>query len=498
MAAPGLGRTIDGMSATLAPQVDIPGRLRRQASSGRRRLRLSTPSWLRTLAASAAVATVALVVLMAVGVGRQDRNLRVIGDQAAPVVAAAGDLYFALNDMDAQVANVLLVGSEQGLGFTRDQALDIYEQRRRQADGDLQRAAAAAPDPATQRAIRDVLDQLGRYEALAAQALLLDGQQSHPAGHPPAAALANYRQATDLLATGLLPAAQALTDRNAHALEDTYQVQRGTTLTLRTWVAVTGAVLLAVLVVLQVYLYRRFRRVLNPALAVATLLALAFTVSGTALLGGEAEHLRVAKKDAFDSILALTQARAVSYDANADESRYLVDPDRAAMYQQSFLAKSQRLAGLPDATIGSYDAALDDALRAYHADTADVGWQGFYGTEFHNITFSGERQAAEATLARYQAYQLDDRHIRQLATSGQLRDAIAFCTSYAPGASNYAFDQYDKALAALIAINQNAFNGAIAGGRHDLRGWPFIPWVAGLAILALTVGGIVPRITEYR
>ena len=44
----------------------------------------------------------------------------------------------------------------------------------------------------------------------------------------------------------------------------------------------------------------------------------------------EAEHLRVAKKDAFDSVLALTQARAVSYDANADESRYLIDPDRAA------------------------------------------------------------------------------------------------------------------------------------------------------------------------
>jgi hypothetical protein len=486
------------MSATLAPQVDIPGRPRRQPATTPRRWRRSTPTWLRALAAAAAAATVALVALLVLDIGQQDRNLRVIGDQAAPEVAAAGDLYFALNDMDAQVANVLLVGSEQGLGFTRDQALTIYEQRRRQADSDLQQAAAAATDPGTQQAIRDVLDQLGRYEALAAQAILLDGQQSHPAGHPPATALASYRQATDLLASALLPAAQALTDRNARALEDTYQSQRGATLTVRTWVVVTGAVLLAVLVVLQLYLYRRFRRILNPALILATLLALGLTVSGAGLLGGEAEHLRVAKKDAFDSILALTQARAVSYDANADESRYLVDPDRAARYQQAFLAKSQRLVTLPDAAISNYDAELDSALRAYRTDPGTVGWQGFYGTEFRNITFTGERQAAETTLARYQTYQLDDRHIRQLATSGQTRDAIAFCTSYAPGASNYAFDQYDKALAALIAINQNAFTAAIDDGRHDLRGWSFIPWLAGLAILALTVGGVVPRITEYR
>ncbi len=39
--------------------------------------------------------------------------------------------------------------------------------------------------------------------------------------------------------------------------------------------------------------------------------------------------MRAAKKDAFDSILALSQTRAVSYDANADESSYLVDPGRA-------------------------------------------------------------------------------------------------------------------------------------------------------------------------
>lgn len=47
-----------------------------------------------------------------------------------------------------------------------------------------------------------------------------------------------------------------------------------------------------------------------------------------------AECLRVAKKDSFDSVLALNRARAVSYDANADESRYLADPQRADQYEK--------------------------------------------------------------------------------------------------------------------------------------------------------------------
>ncbi len=249
---------------------------------------------------------------------------------------------------------------------------------------------------------------------------------------------------------------------------------------------------------MQMYLARRFRRIVNPSLAAASVLAVALTVSGVVLLSDEAEHLRVAKKDAFDSILALSQARALSYDANADESRYLVDPDRAAQYQQAFLATSQQLVTLPDATLASYDQALDTALRAYQGDNDNVGWQGMFGTEFRNITFAGERTAAITTLARYQTYQLDDRHIRELVTSGHLRDAIAFCTSYAPGASNYAFDQYDQALAALIAINQAAFTTSIDSGQRELDGWQVIPWAAGLIILVLIAGAAAGRLAEYR
>jgi hypothetical protein len=195
-------------------------------------------------------------------------------------------------------------------------------------------------------------------------------------------------------------------------------------------------------------------------------------------MAGEIHHLKVAKQDAFDSLVVLSQARAVSYDANADESRYLVDPARAAQYQQAFLDKSQQVVDLPGATITSYDARYADAVAAYQAHHTDLRFEGYLGSEFRNITFTGERQAAEETLAAYQTYQRDDRHIRALNTSGNLNEAIRFDTSYAPADSNGAYTMYDNALVKLTTINQRAFDRAIRAGEHELRGWAGIPWAA--------------------
>ncbi len=456
-----------------------------------------TPGRIRLFAAGTALAAVALAVLLVVEVNRERDGVDTIGHRAGPEVIAGADLYVALNDMDAQLANVLLVGDAHDLGITRSQALDIFERRRQEADRDVRRAAAASTDPATGNTLGDVLDDLGRYEALAAQTVLLDQQNAHPPGRPAAATLARYRQATDLLKNQLLPAVHRLTDQHAGALENTYEAQRDRIRLTRLAVLVTGSALLVLLLALQVYLGRRFHRLVNPALAAATLLALFGVVLGVGLLTDEAEHLRVAKKDAFDSILALTQARAVSYDANADESRYLVDLDRATRYQQAFVDKSQQLVTLTGADLASYDRALAGAVTAYH-DHGDVGWNGFFGTEFRNITFPGERGAAVTTLMRYQTYQLDDRRIRALVDAGHLGDAIAFCTSYAPGASNDAFDQYDEALAALIAINTNAFNQAVDDAGHELDGWTPTLLAGCATLIALTVAGVWRRLAEYR
>ncbi|HTJ40429.1 MAG TPA: hypothetical protein VL738_45110 [Dactylosporangium sp.] len=457
-----------------------------------------TATRIRLLAAAVALLAVALAAVLTAEAGRQRDALRLIGHQAAPEVVATADLYFALNDMDAQLANALLVGDDTTLGFTRAQALRLYDQRRAQVSRDLQQAAAASSDPATAQRVRELLDALGRYETLAARTILLDEQAPHRPGETPAAALAEYRQASAQLAGELLPAARDLTDRHAAALERTYEDEHAHLLAVRAWLVALGGLLLVALAGLQVYLARRFRRALNAPLLAATALAVALAGGGIALASSTAEHLRAAKQDAFDSILVLQRARAVSYDANADESRYLVDPQRAGQYEAAFLAKTQELVTLDGASLATYDDRLDAALQAYRRQHADVGWHGYFGTEFRNITFAGERAAAETALTRFATYQADDRHIRELVAGGDRRGAIAFCTSYREGDSNYAFDQYDKALVALVDINQRAFDGHINDAERQLSSATYAPAALGAAVLAMLLLGLRGRLREYR
>lgn len=494
---------------------DVPERRLRSS------LLWSTPRKVLASMACIALLTGALGALLAVAFGEVGSGFTSIGRQDAPLVEDSTGLYFSVNDMDAQVGNVLLTGNAAALASDRKQDLVGYAQDRQRAESDLRQVTVtAAADPAAQRAVSSVLDALGRYEALAADAILLNQRGGDPAGRPSAGTLNYYRQATDLMRTAVLPAAAALTSSNASSLDAVYRQDRSSVLEARLLVLAIGLAVAATLAGLQVFLTRRYRRLINPALVAATLLACGLAIAGSVRLGAQANHLKVAKQDAFGSILALTQARAVSYDANADETRYLVDPARAGQYQDSFLEKSQRLADVGNVGVQGYDAALAADIGAYQANHADVRFGGYLGTEFRNITFTGERAAATKALLAYQVYERDDRRLRALAAGGdamadgngasgagaiasggraRLDQAIAFDIGTSPGQSDWAFSNWNAALGSLIAINENAFTAAIAVGTSTGSGWTgVIPAVGVVVIAGLTVAGTWRRIAEYR
>jgi hypothetical protein len=422
-----------------------------------------------------------------------------IGDQEAPQVVDATGLYQALTDLDGQSANIMLFGADPAFARARTTALHAFDTDRTTADHDLQQATLdAAGNADAQRALGAVLDELGRYEDLAGRALALNDAAHRAAGRPLPAALTLYRQATDLMRTELLPAADRLVSANNAAYESTYGAQRSALAAGLGWSVGLLVLLIVALLAIQTWLTLRFRRVVNPALAAATLLSLALLGLTASLFPDQREYQRAARHDAFDSVVALTRARALVSDGNADESRYLLDADRAATYQDSFLTTSQTVLTLPGATISSYDAQLAAAVNAYRANHADVRFQGFYGTEFHNITFAGEREAAERTLAAYQAYQSDDRRIRAYVAQGQLSQAIAYDTSYASGGSNADFGAHDAALQQVIGVNAAAFHAAVHDGSSQLD--TDIPLLAGgaSAVVLLCLLGVRPRLVEFR
>jgi hypothetical protein len=285
---------------------------------------------------------------------------------------------------------------------------------------------------------------------------------------------------------------------SASRLDTAYQGGRTAALTGIVWAIVLGLLLAAALITLQLYFAARFRRRLNPALATATVLALVFAAATAGRLGAESGQLKVAKQDAFGSIQALSLARAVSYDANADESRYLADPGRAAQYQEAFLSKSQQIANVGPVTISGYDAALAADIKAYQRDNADVRFGGYLGAEFRNITFAGERQAAVATLLAFQCYEHDDRTLRATAKTN-MPAAVAYDTGTAPGQSDWTFNQYDAALSSLIAINSAAFTTAVTEGENGTATrYLALAALAGVLVAALTYAGIHRRLGEYR
>lgn len=459
----------------------------------------STPARIRTHAAAVVTLACCLAALTAVLAGQLHGEFEAIGQTDAPEADATTSLYFALNDMDAQVANVLMVGGDPALAASQAKNLAIYASDRSTASLDLERATAAEAGNATaERQLTLVLDRVGQYQALAADALLMSQQVHSAGGRSSSSAVAYYQQASDLMQTGILPTVKSLENVSSDRLNQAYQGGKTTAGTAMAWAAVLGLLLAVALIALQFHLAARFRRLLTPALAAATVLVIAFAAVTVARLDSDSGQLKVAKQEAFDSIQALSLARAVSYDANADESRYLVDPGRAAQYQQAFLSKSQQIADVGPVPLSGYDAALAADIRAYQRDNSDVRFGGFLGAEFRNITFLGERQAAVATLLAFQRYERDDRTLRATA-KGSLPAAVAYDTGTAPGQSDWAFNQYDAALSSLIAINSRAFTTAVTEGENGTAtSYMAFAALVGLLVAALTYAGVRPRLAEYR
>ncbi|WP_344444305.1 hypothetical protein [Kitasatospora nipponensis] len=457
-----------------------------------RRVRALTGAVLGTLLLCAAVGATVL--------GGARASVAQIGQRAAPQAVRAADLYFALSDMDAQAANLLLVGADGKDYAQRKGVHDLYDQRRAQADQDLERATeAAAGDPVGRQAVADVLDALGDYEALVAREDLQENQDQSLPGHPPASALVSYQQATDLLRDRLLPGADQVADASAASVERVYTGQRADLDSGRWWLLATGVLALLAVAALQYTLAVRYRRLVSPPLVAAALLAVIGLGYALVLAAGTADRLHTAKSSAYDSVLALSRARAVAYDSNADESRWLSDPGRADTYQRTFLDKTQSIALFDGATLQSYDGRLAGAIQDHQRDPHAVGFGGYLGDELRNVTFPGEQQAADQVLADFAVYQRDDRTIRDLQGQGHFAEAIAFDTGSRPGQSNGDFGRLSADFDQVIAINQRAFDDTVRQSEDDL-GSGAAAVGAGLlgAALVLTVLAVRPRLREYR
>ncbi|GAA0929661.1 hypothetical protein [Nonomuraea longicatena] len=399
-------------------------------------------------------------------------GMRVVGRDAGPQVLATAGLYHGLSDMDAQVADVLLMGREYG--DRRAAALARYEQRRAEANQALLKAfELTGDDPAERVTIQSVLDGLGRYEWLAGRAMLLDTQAAHAAGPPPETVLKVYRQATDLMRLELMPKAYNLTLESGTIVRRTHDETGFTVRLLRDGVLAAGGLALVVLAALQVTLSRRFRRTLSPPLLTATALTLALLIAGVSALAGHSAAMDEAKQGGFDAMLTLSRARAVAGSLHADQARYLLDPDRADTYEHAFLDKSQSLVYTEGGNVEAYHATLARAKGPVRL---------------------GMLRGRAEIMKSYRRLHATDGRMRAEHTSG--RRAAAVATKLGPLAEDYA--ALDTVLAQRGTAHRATFDRAVASGDEAMAGlWRLAPFGMA-AIVALVVIGVWPRLREYR
>ena len=201
-----------------------------------------------------------------------------------------------------------------------------------------------------------------------------------------------YRRADDILHTTLLPAVDTLDKVNDDALNAAAERAAATFTATLLLTILAGLLLLTVLIAAQLFLTRRTHRTLNPGLLAATIVTGLYLLHTIVTFAAVGSRFRAAKSDAFDSVRALWHARAVAYDANADESRWLLDRPLAATYEAGFRAKSAQIAALP--TSGTYGGVAE----AYANGHKEPEFKGFLADELNNITFPGELDAATGAL----------------------------------------------------------------------------------------------------
>lgn len=448
-----------------------------------------TPVRLRLLFVANCLAALLFLFIAMITVKGNEHAVKTVGLDAAPSVITAHKIMIAVERMDADLVDELLFDPHQQ--ESEEMAADFEVWRRKVSKELVAAAKNITYGEAEQIPIENLEMALGDYETRAQSARDMRKQGKNEE------AVAYYCAALQILNEQLLPNAEALNKANADKLETTYARAESESALSCGLVLVVGMLLAALLLFTQIYLSRRFRRRINLPLFVATLCTVVFGQHIYSSLRANDNELKVAKEDAYNSVVALLDARSNAYSAKAAASRFLLVHQTASASQQYFFDKAATVASFsPGHNFADTVARAQEQIEAGEKINL-TGFRGSLADELNNVRFEGEGEAALAALESFANYLTTDRKMRQLENSGAHAAAVKICLGYDPAASNFPFTKFDDALERTLAINQRHFKLSINEAFHDLKGLSFLCQIASLFIIVCTYFGLSPRMAEY-
>jgi hypothetical protein len=440
-------------------------------------------------------ASILLLIVSISGVIAQRQAIKTVSKDAVPSILIAQQLRDSFADIDASLANELLLK----LG-DNGQALANFEKNQKKIADRLVAVAKNITYPNEEAIVQTLQLKSSNYFLK-----LQEARDAYKRGDKVGALIA-YRSAASLMDREILPKSVELDRLNSQELENVYDRQSFNNKWLTFSIVSIGLVQICILVVIQIFLYQRMRRIINLPLLVASAIAILFLAYTMNSIVSATSNLKVAKEDAFDSIHSLRQARALSYMANADESRYLLDIANSDRHDRAFKEKIDKIVTIPQGKslkdVINSSKSLKDLINHIPQSGEKqkfelTGFTGFYAEQLKNITFAGELAGTVDTLNKLDDYLKIDTEIRRLYRSGKVSEAIALCTGIQQGQSNWAFDRYQLANEKTRKINEVVFEQKIEAGTKNLNNLEIIACLSIGSISILTLFGLRPRLAEY-
>ncbi|PPJ08319.1 hypothetical protein C5E44_28810 [Nocardia nova] len=387
-------------------------------------------------------------------VGNRQHALDYLLDEAEPDANSAQHLYTSLSVADAAAGTAFISG-----GLEPKPVRDRYDQAVGEAAAELVAQSDNAGTPGSATPDADTRLRTGVATELPVYTGLIEtARANNREGHPVGAAYLS--EASNLMQTSMLPTAQELQEHRSAAIAATQRRH-----VRPPWAAIVLPILtLAALVAAQFYLARRWHRVLNPGLLVASgilLILLAWTVIAGSF---SAVATSSGRDDGAVPGAQLTESRILAQQARAAETLKLVRRDASGDY---------------DHTYDTATARLDDLLTHYPGDAPGAD----------------DVRNAHAALGRWRSAH---QRMNDALGRGDFPAATVVAIGADPAQASAAVDTLDTALAAGMGETRNTLRGEISDAARALD---FLaPGALTLAALAavFVVAGLWPRLREYR
>lgn len=434
--------------------------------------RRSTPARYRQLRAAGVVLLVAAAIATTSAAGVLDSRTERMRTRTGPVLVATQQLFSSLAETEAAATAVHLSGSGGDRVEDREQRRS-YEVALARSMQLVERVASLiGDDDAAHDSLASIASGLATYAGTVESARTLNRAGLAGADATLAAAL-------EQMSSGIGAEVQRLTAATSERLDED---EERPIVPLALAVALLVAAI-AVLVVTQLFAMQRSRRILNPLVLGATVVAIGLLGWLVVAENRQRADLDLARERGYDAIALTSSVQSTAYDAKAAESLALIGSGSARPSFQQFETEARALS-----------ATTIDESTAARAREGTVTGSGRLFDVLRSADDARERAAGTEALVRWQRYRDTNAAIQAAVT----RNDVAGARTIATTSSNQAFTGFNLAVESVLRDNTDEYARLLSNAQDRLRflavAGAVLPILAALALVA----GLQPRLREYR